>query len=192
MLQVALHSCHLFANLEVEIIAMPRPTSKPELLHLADANYRKLLKLISDQSAELQEKEFPPGTMNRHISDVICHLHEWHKMLMDWYQIGMTGNKPEMPAKGYTWKDTSILNHRIWEYYKDTNLEQALKWFNESHKEVYSLIEKHSDKELFEKKRYPWTGTTSLGAYFISATSSHYDWAYKLIRKSLKPLKAKP
>ncbi len=48
------------------------------------------------------------------------------------------------------------------------------------------LIEKHSDVELFEKKRYKWTGTTSLGAYLISSTSSHYDWAIKLIKRSMK------
>ena len=42
------------------------------------------------------------------------------------------------------------------------------------------------DDELFEKKRYKWTGSTSLGAYLVSATSSHYDWAFKLIKKCLK------
>lgn len=51
---------------------------------------------------------------------------------------------------------------------------------------IQNLIETHSDEELFEKKKYQWTGTTSLGAYLISATSSHYDWAYKLIRKAAK------
>ena len=33
---------------------------------------------------------------------------------------------------------------------------------------------------------YHWTATTSLGSYLVSATSSHYDWALKLIRKSIK------
>ncbi|HOP45228.1 MAG TPA: ClbS/DfsB family four-helix bundle protein, partial [Flavobacteriales bacterium] len=41
-------------------------------------------------------------------------------------------------------------------------------------------------EELFEKKRYRWTGSTSLGAYLVSATSSHYDWALKLIQKVLR------
>jgi hypothetical protein len=50
------------------------------------------------------------------------------------------------------------------------------------------MIEKHTDEELFEKKKYPWTGSTSLGAYFISATCSHYLWAYDLIRKWLKTM----
>lgn len=165
---------------------MPRPTSRAQLLDLADANYHKLLKLISDQPAEIQEAEFLIPTMNRNIADVICHLHEWHKMMLNWYAEGMNGSKPAMPAEGYTWKETSALNHKIWEHYQNTGLEQALAWFKETHLKLYHLIESHSNEELFEKQRYPWTGSTSLGAYFISASSSHYDWALKLIRKALK------
>jgi hypothetical protein len=45
-------------------------------------------------------------------------------------------------------------------------------------------METHSDEELFEKKRYQWTGTTSLGSYLVSATSSHYEWALKLIKRA--------
>jgi hypothetical protein len=48
-----------------------------------------------------------------------------------------------------------------------------------------ALIEKHNDDELFSKKKYGFTGTTTLGAYFFYNTSSHYDWALKTI----KPLK---
>jgi hypothetical protein len=49
---------------------------------------------------------------------------------------------------------------------------------------MISLIEAHTDAELFTKKLYPWTGTTSLGAYLISSTSSHYDWAMKKLRQA--------
>jgi hypothetical protein len=58
--------------------------------------------------------------------------------------------------------------------------------FERSHGEVMALIEAHTDAELFTRKRYAWTGSTSLGAYLVSCTSSHYDWALKLIRKGLK------
>jgi hypothetical protein len=51
---------------------------------------------------------------------------------------------------------------------------------------VMGIIEKHSDHELFTKKLYKWTGSTSLGSYLVSNTSSHYTWAYDLIRKWLK------
>ena len=45
--------------------------------------------------------------------------------------------------------------------------------------------------ELFTKGVYKWTGGTSLGSYFVSAISSHYDWALKktqkLIRRIVSP-----
>ena len=47
---------------------------------------------------------------------------------------------------------------------------------------VVALIGKFTNEELFIKAYFPWTGTTSLGSYFVSATSSHYEWAIKKLR----------
>ena len=49
-----------------------------------------------------------------------------------------------------------------------------------------ALVRAHDDEELFAKRRYPWTGSTSLGAYLVSSTSSHYDWALTKLRKARK------
>ena len=163
---------------------MPRPTNKTELLNLGEENYQKLLNFIENLSPQEQQAEFPKGTMNRNIRDVLTHLHHWHLMMKAWYEVGMTGEKPDIPAKGYTWKTTPELNKLIWEKYQDTGLPESKKLLDQSHGMIRKIIEQHSDDELFEKKRYKWTGTTSLGAYLISATSSHYDWALKLIKKA--------
>lgn len=165
---------------------MPKPKSKDELIELSQKNFKKLSDLVSSYSEEQLHREFPKGTMNRNIRDVLAHLHHWHIMMLNWYEIGMKGEKPDMPAKGYTWKTLPDLNKKIWEDYQNTNLEDVKKLLDESYKKVHSLITNHTDKELFEKKRYKWTGSTSLGAYLISNTSSHYDWAIKRIRKSMK------
>lgn len=167
---------------------MARPKNKQELLELSEKNFEKLNDFISSLSAEGQMTEFPEGTMNRNIRDVLGHLHHWHLMMLDWYEVGMAGKKPDMPAKGYTWKTTSALNHEIQKQYTLTLLPKVKELLDGSHREVKALIEKHSNEELFEKKRYPWTGSTSLGAYLVSSTSSHYDWALKLIKKSILPL----
>ena len=165
---------------------MPRPKSKSELLQLSQDNFMKLNDFIDQKSRGEQEKEFPKGTMNRNVRDVLAHLHHWHLLTLDWYKIGMSGEKPEMPAKGYTWKTTSDLNKWILENYQSSTLKKVRKLLNKSFQQVQGIIESHSDEELFEKKKYKWTGSTSLGAYLISATSSHYDWAFKLIRKATK------
>ena len=165
---------------------MARPKSKKELLDLSQENFDKLMSTIEKMDNQEQKKEFPPGTLNRNLRDVLTHLHHWHLLLMGWYETGMSGNKPKMPAEGYTWKTLPDLNRWIREYYLTSDLDQAKELFRKSHLKVRKLIEGHSEKELFEKKRYAWTGSTSLGAYLISATSSHYDWALKLIRKAKK------
>ncbi len=165
---------------------MARPKTKTELRNLSEQNFSNLMEFIEGMSVEEQRKDFPEGTMNRNIKDVLMHLHHWHLMMREWYTIGMAGNKPEMPAKGYTWKTTPELNRWIWEKYQLTSLEEAKKLIKASYLDIRNIIEKHTNDELFEKKKYKWTGTTSLGAYLVSATSSHYDWALKLIRKAKK------
>jgi hypothetical protein len=47
---------------------------------------------------------------------------------------------------------------------------------------VRSEIAAYGDEQLFTKKYYAWTGSTSVGSYAVSATTSHYAWAHKLIR----------
>ncbi|ATL47201.1 hypothetical protein COR50_08395 [Chitinophaga caeni] len=163
---------------------MSRPTNKEELIKLSRDNFNKLFDLINNMADE--NIEFPKGTMNRNIRDILSHIHHWHLMMVNWYNVGMKGEKPEMPAKGYTWKDTPELNKKIWEDYQRVTLKEAKHLLNKSYIDVQNIIEKHTNEELFEKKRYKWTGTTSLGSYLISATSSHYDWAIKIIKKSLK------
>jgi len=165
---------------------MARPKSKSELLELSASNFEKLNNYIDTFSREEQTKDFPEGTMNRNIRDVLAHLHHWHLLVQEWYKVGMTGEKPEMPAKGYTWKTTSDLNHKIWRKYNNEGLDEVRTDLDKSYAQLQKLIKKHNNNELFEKKRYKWTGSTSLGAYLISATSSHYDWAHKLIKKGKK------
>ena len=167
---------------------MSRPTNKKELLNLAEINLNKLLEFIEELPDGIKTKTFKNNELNdrdKTVSDVICHLHEWHLMMKNWYTVGMSGKKPAIPAEGITWQTLPVLNRRIWEQYKGKELNEAVKLFKKSYKDIIALIGKHTDDELFSKKKYPWTGTTSLGAYFISNTSSHYDWGLKTI----KPLK---
>ena len=167
---------------------MPRPTNKKELLELSELNLNKLLKFIDSLPEEIKTRAYKNDELNdrdKTVADVICHLHEWHLMMETWYKVGMSGKKPAIPAEGYTFQTLPALNHKIWGKYKGTELKKSITMFKKSHKDVMALIEKHNDDELFTKKRYEWTGTTSLGSYFISVTSSHYDWGLKTV----KPLK---
>lgn len=177
------HSQLLLVN---TLTNMLRPQSKEELVLLSSAQFDKLQCLVDSYDAEEQRMEFPKGTMNRNIRDILAYLDHWHRMMLKWYNEGMAGNKPEMPAPGYTWLTVPKLNREIWEMHRNTDLEIVKGRLNESYEKVKEVIASHTNEELFTKKLYPWTGSTSLGSYLTSTTSSHYDWAYKFIRKAMK------
>ncbi|EPT8930275.1 ClbS/DfsB family four-helix bundle protein [Listeria innocua] len=165
---------------------MARPKNKEELLQQSAESYQKLLDLIDSIPKEKQQLAFPFEDRDKNIRDVVVHLHEWHNMALDWYQVGMRGDKPFMPAEGYTWRTTPELNLVIWQKYQETDLETAMELLNKTHHVEMEIIAEHSNEELFTKKYYKWTNTTSLGAIFISSTTSHYEWAMKKIRKFKK------
>lgn len=164
---------------------MPRPTTKKELLAISAKRFTELNALIDEMPPRQRGQEFQPGTMNRNIRDVLGHLHHWHLLFLNWYAVGMKGAIPHMPAEGFTWAQNVDLNKHIHGLYADVPLRTMRARFSKSHAQVHALIGKHSDRELFTKKRFTWTGSTSLGSYLISATSSHYEWAIRLIRKGV-------
>lgn len=166
---------------------MSRPAAKPDLLEAADKQYEKLRKLIDSMTDQEQNAAFLFEDRDKNLRDVLVHLYEWHRMVEHWHKVGtLDGGMPDVPGTGYTWKTLPALNMEIWEKYQGLSLLSAKNMLNESHKMILNLIEPHTNEELFAKGVYKWTKSSTLGAYFVSCTSSHYDWAMKKIKKHIK------
>ncbi len=123
------------------------------------------------------------GTQDKNPRDLLMHLHCWHQLIIKFHNDNMSGKPTPFLPEGYTWRTTPEMNHDFWEEYQAIPLAEAIKLVTQSHKQVMKLIESHTNEELFTKNHYKWTGTSTLGSYFASATSSHYDWAIKLMKK---------
>lgn len=167
---------------------MARPDTRDTLLAASETGLRLLLEEVDSIPAGARDGEFAVRDGDRCVRDVLSHLHEWHELMLGWYGDGMAGRKPDIPAAGHTWKTTPALNAELRAKHQGTSLDDAREKLLTSHRTLQNLICAHSDEELFTKQRYPWTGTTSLGAYLVSCTSSHYDWARKKIRRYRKSL----
>jgi hypothetical protein len=167
---------------------MPRPATRNDLLEASAAGYARLTGLVDSLTPGQAEAEFPFEDRDRNVRDVLAHLHEWHLMLLGWYRVGTDGGKPAIPAEGYTWRSLPALNLAIQSRYQQVPLAEVRRLLEASHTDVQGLIAAQADPELFEKGRYGWTGTTSLGAYLVSSTSSHYDWACKKLRRYTRTL----
>lgn len=164
---------------------MPRPGTKNDLLGLARINFEKLMDFIDSIPRECQERDYELNGRDRNIRDVLCHLHEWHRMMERWYREGLAGKDPVIPGEGYTWRTLPAMNREIWRSYQDTGFAESRSLLKKSHNKMMTMIDGIPDEDLFANGVYAWTKTTTLGAYFVSATSSHYDWALK----TLKPIR---
>ena len=175
---------------------MPRATTKTELITAANDGWSKLWTLIDSISNGTQSVVFDFGDdaklkeahwkRDKNLRDVLVHLYEWHQLLLRWTESNLNGsNEPFLPAP-YNWKNYGDMNVEFWKKHQTTAYDDAVSMLSDSHNKVMALIDSLTNEELFEKKHFPWTGTTNVGSYCISATSSHYDWAMKKIRQHQK------
>ena len=170
---------------------MPRPTTKSDLIQAANEQFAKLWTLIGEMSDEEKRADIVPNERDKNVRDILVHLYEWHCLLLNWIRSNTNGNPaPFLPAP-YNWKTYPQMNVVFWEKHQSTSYTDAETMLNKTHKEVMALIETFSNEDLFSKGAFDWTGTTTLGSYCVSATSSHYDWAIKDIKKALKKYRAR-
>lgn len=167
---------------------MARPTTKEELIQASEENFSKLFSLINTLTREEQEQPFSFEDRDKNIRDVLVHLYEWHQLLLKWIAANQTGETMNFLPAPYNWKTYPQMNIEFWEKHQKTTFDDSIILLENSHSEVMKLIKSFSDTELFTKKYFSWTGSTSLGSYCVSATSSHYDWAIKKIKKHKKGL----
>jgi hypothetical protein len=163
---------------------MPRANNKKQLLEDIETEGKALEQLISGLSPEQMTQ---PGIVGEwSVKDVLAHLLEWQCMVLKWHAAGIQGKVIPIPAEGLNWAQIPLLNQRIYETYRDTPLTDIQKQFKVTHKKMLNTIQGLSDEELFTRGRFTWTKNNTLGTYFVSCTSSHYNWARTNIKKGLK------
>lgn len=175
---------------------MSRPTTKQKLLSAAQAQFDQLKETIDSMTQQQREATFSFGAeyagkeahwmRDRNIRDVLVHLYEWHMLLLNWIEANMRGlEQPFLPAP-YNWSNYAQMNIGFWQKHQSTPYEQAEAMLKQSHASVMARLEQFSDEELFCRAHFRWTGSTTLGSYCVSATSSHYDWAMKKLKAHCK------
>ena len=118
------------------------------------------------------------------VKDVLAHLVEWQQMNLDWYAAGVRGEKPAMPAPGYTLRDLPRLNAMIYRKHHRRSLQAVLRDYRSCHQRVVALIEALPDTDLVTLGRFSWTGKSwTLSDYLRASTAAHYLWARTRIRR---------
>ena len=171
---------------------MSRPKTKEDLMNSAKENYEKLGAIISKMSEEElntpfdfskdEKKKEAHWRRDKNLRDVLIHLYEWHQLILNWVNSNKNGEKKAFLPQPYNWKTYGEMNVEFFKKHQDTPLQKAKEMLKQSHIKVLDLAETFTNDELFSKGVYEWVGGSVLGSYFVSVTSSHYDWAIKKIK----------
>ena len=178
---------------------MPRPRNKEDLLIAAEENYEKLNEMIDSLTeAEMntpfdfradEKKTEAHWKRDKNVRDVLIHLYEWHQLMIHFVDENMNGTDTKFLPEEYTWRTIADMNQVFWEKHQSTSLEEARELLAKSHAQVLEQIERFTNEQLFLSKAFPAVGGSVLGSYFVSSTSSHYDWAMKKLKAHRKNCK---
>ena len=102
---------------------MARPKTKKELLDSSQENFTRSIDLVQSIPEDLLDESGACEEWS--VKDIMAHLHAWHMLCLIWYQEGLAGGKPSMPAPGYSWKETPELNQVI---LKNTRMKNTRKF----------------------------------------------------------------
>lgn len=173
---------------------MGRPATKTDLMRAAEEGYENLSAVISSLTEEElsvpfafdDKKKEAHWKRDKNLRDVLVHLYEWHQLLLVWVRANQSGEcRPFLPEP-YNWRTYGEMNVEFWKKHQDTALENAKQMLAESHREVLALAETFSNDELFSRTAFAWCKGNALGSYFVSSTSSHYNWAVKKLKAHKK------
>ncbi len=163
---------------------MPRVHNKSQLLLQTQEEAEALRQFLATLTLEQMNR---PGTLGEwSVKDTLAHLYEWQQMFFRWYEAGLRGEKPAVPAEGYKWSQMPALNQAIYERYRDRPLDEIMTAFWESHAKTLELVESLSEETLTTPGLYHWMNKNALIAYVAANTGSHYRWARTEMRKALK------
>jgi hypothetical protein len=159
---------------------MSRFKSKQEFIDDIIKERKLLNELLASIPKTKKQIEITDGMS---IKDFLAHRTEWGRMMLRWYKEAKAGKVPAVPTEKYKWNQLKELNADIFTRFQKTPLKKIEDEFNKVHDELFKVINKLSEKELFEKKQFNFTGTSDLATYLNSATASHYRSARRHIQK---------
>jgi hypothetical protein len=162
---------------------MAHPGTRTELLEQTRTERDSLLDRLAGLSPEEAVRPGPYGWSAR---DFVAHLADWERLLFGWYETDRRGQRPAVPAEGYTWRTMDALNEDLRQRHLQESMAEVTADWRRSSARLIEFVEKLPEDDLFGKKRFAWTGTSTLAGYVYECGANHYRWAAREIEKALK------
>lgn len=176
---------------------MAYPQDKKSLIATAQEDYEALIAALDAADPAALNTPFVESSkpvkcatfqQGNDVKDLLVHILEWQRLQVAFVNNIRMGTPKDFIPDPYR-KDYKEMDRINFEKHRSTSLESALSMLRESHAEMLKLMESFSEEELFGKKVFKVTYTTTMAAYFVSVTSSPYGQSLKKIKSHLRELK---
>jgi hypothetical protein len=117
------------------------------------------------------------------VCDLVAHLAEWQRLFLGWYDDGLRGVAPEMPAPGYKWSETPALNRAIWRKHRMRSQAEVMKDFEAGYQRILQVVESLPSRKLLAPGTFEWTKKYPLTTYLGPNTASHYRFATRALKR---------
>lgn len=177
---------------------MPQPQDKSSLLEQAQQSYSTLMDLITSTESKPLETDFEPlpastkcttFAQGNNLRDLLVHAYEWQRLQSAFVDNIRKGEPRDFIPDPYR-KNYKEMDQANWQRHQSTPLDKSIALLQGSHKEMIDLMETFTQDQLFEKKVFKVTYTTTMAAYFISVTISPYTQILKRLKSHLRNCKA--
>lgn len=178
---------------------MAQPQDKNGLIEAAQEQYQALIQIIEETGTELlktpfevEDKPSKCATFQQgeNVKDLLVHIYEWQRLQSAFVDNIRKGTPKDFIPEPYR-KNYKEMDAANWEKHRNTPLETMISLLKDSHQEMIQLMESFTEEQLFGKKVFKVTYTTTMAAYFSSVTTTPYSQSLKKIKSHIRALKKK-
>lgn len=168
---------------------MTIPHSKSELIDAIQKEFQKLTAEIAKIPLEMHLERSMEGhvkgdKMSPH--NLLSYLVGWNELVLRWHEKRNLGEVIDFPESGFNWNQLGLLAQKFYQDYESVTFTDLVVRLNEAKEKILSLIETHSDHELYGEYWYEqWT----MGRMIQFNTSSPYSNACTRLRRWQKSIK---
>ncbi len=151
---------------------MDEQITKREIL-ASIRNERESLEATLGRLSEAQMTQ-PGVESDWTVKDILAHIVDWERRMVQWVEESLRGEVPERPAPGMTWDDLDRLNEQTYLANKDRALDDVLAEFHASYQSALGTVEAATEADLIEPERFAWRQGDPMWHMVAANTWWHY------------------
>lgn len=162
---------------------MAIPKTRKELLEQLVPAWEKLEKELEVAGSEIGDL---PCVDDWTVKDLLAVRVWWTGSVIDWVEAWRRGENPELPKKGYQWKETPRLNDDIVSESKEKEYARIVSQLKLNYYRLIDVIKNLTDAELVDVGHFEQAGSYPVCRWISINTTRQYMTARTYIRKAVR------